>query len=89
MAESMVERVKAEELAEEIMASEIHVLDHPEAKLLARTVLRMKKALEFYADPFSQVDDYGEPVSVPDFYDEMEFGNTALTALSEGSAKDG
>lgn len=48
----------------------------------------LRGALEFYADPFGRVDDYGDPVSVPDFYREMDFGARARGALTP-TPKDG
>lgn len=38
------------------------------------------KALGFYADP-PKKDEYGEPLSIPDFYSEMDFGDRAREAL--------
>lgn len=43
---------------------------------------RIKKTLEFYADP------WGKGESVPDFYDEMEFGKWAQKLLDSISFED-
>lgn len=40
-----------------------------------------REALEFYANPFSAKDEYGDAVSVPDFYNELDFGERARAAL--------
>lgn len=42
----------------------------------------VEKALIFYADPFSAVDEHGEAVGVPDFYSELSFGDIASAALA-------
>lgn len=46
-----------------------------------KRVEEMEKALAFYANPWGYKDQYGDPVRVPDFYDEMEFGDRARSAL--------
>lgn len=46
--------------------------------LEAGVVGEMLEALEFYADPWSEIDPDDR---VPDFYDELEFGDTAKVAL--------
>lgn len=43
---------------------------------------RLREALEFYADPFNRKDDAGDPIAVPDFYSELNFGDRASKALS-------
>lgn len=42
------------------------------------------RALTFYADPFAwkAAHDPGDDISVPDFYSETSFGDTAVEALS-------
>ena len=43
---------------------------------------KVEKALQFYANPFNQVDEHGEHVTVPDFYSELDFGWHARAALN-------
>lgn len=43
---------------------------------------RLRAVLAFYANPFNQRDEDGEPVRVPDFYNEMDFGAKAFEALT-------
>ena len=40
----------------------------------------LRETLSFYADP-PELDESGEMVHVPDFYDEMDFGERAQKAL--------
>ena len=50
----------------------------------AQTLLKLeraKEALRFYSDP-PNFDKEGERLSVPDFYDEMDFGETARATLA-------
>lgn len=47
----------------------------------------LREALEFYADPFKAKDEYGDPVSIPDFYNELDFGERARAALSATAGK--
>jgi len=42
-------------------------------------------ALHFYANPPTH-DEHGEPNDIPDFYDELSFGDRARTALEAISA---
>jgi hypothetical protein len=41
-----------------------------------------REALAFYADPWAARDEYGEPVTIPDFYSELDFGRHAREALA-------
>ena len=43
--------------------------------------VRLMEALEFYANPYGRRDEYGDPVRVPDFYSELEFGALAKETL--------
>jgi hypothetical protein len=49
----------------------------------ADKIARLVAALEFYANPCGRKDEHGEPVPVPDFYSELEFGGVAEAALQE------
>ena len=43
----------------------------------------LREALEFYADPWKAIKNSADPdAHVPDFYDELEFGETARKALA-------
>lgn len=58
---------------------------HPQAVLALLTrVEKLQAALAFYANPFNRRDENGEEIGVPDYYDEMEFGERAREALSSG-----
>ncbi len=48
---------------------------------------KLVEALAFYADPSKAKDEYGDPVRIPDFYNELDFGETARAALAEGRGK--
>jgi transcriptional regulator with XRE-family HTH domain len=50
-----------------------------ERESLLATISRQREALGFYEDPFGKCD------QVPDFYREMDFGETARKARGEGS----
>jgi hypothetical protein len=41
---------------------------------MAKRVTELEAVLDFYADPFGRKDLSGEPIRVPDFYSEMDFG---------------
>lgn len=41
-------------------------------------IKRLRKVLEFYADPFKAGD-----IRIPDFYDELEFGERAREVLAD------
>jgi hypothetical protein len=43
---------------------------------------RLREALEFYADPWKFREPGEDAASVPDFYDEMDFGDKARAALA-------
>jgi hypothetical protein len=45
----------------------------------------LERVLEFYADPHKFKDEYGQPVPVPDFYRELDFGDRALAALPQAA----
>ncbi len=47
----------------------------------AKRILILEAALRFYLDPGQYTDCYGEDVQVPDFYSELDFGETARRAL--------
>lgn len=49
---------------------------------LLQALSEARGALEFYVDPWDRKDEDGDPVSVPDFYSEMDFGSRATKALS-------
>lgn len=64
------------------------VVQQLRAALAAREaeVAGLRAALEFYANPFGRyLDPSGDRISVPDFYAEMEFGDTARVALEATS----
>lgn len=48
----------------------------------ADIVAELRAALEFYASPFGKKDEHGELISVPDFYNELNFGERAQEALA-------
>ena len=48
---------------------------------------RLRAALRFYADPWKYTDCHGDDVQVPDFYSELDFGETARAALNESKGK--
>lgn len=45
---------------------------------------KFEACLEFYADPFSARDEYGERYAIPDFYSETDFGARAQAVLKAG-----
>jgi hypothetical protein len=53
-------------------------------RLLCEEVERLRAALEMYADPFAwkKKHDPDNVFNVPDFYNEMCFGDTAVEALA-------
>lgn len=54
----------------------------------ADRITALEEALRFYADPYSAKDEIGEPILVPDFYGELDFGDTARRALgAEGERR--
>lgn len=59
--------------------------DTARASTAEEEVGRLREVLEFYADPYEQLDQHGYPVPVPDFYSELDFGERAVEAL-KGSA---
>lgn len=50
-------------------------------------VEKVVKALEFYANPFNRRDDDGDPIPVPDFYSELNFGDRASDVLKAWRGK--
>lgn len=52
------------------------------ASTLAAENERMREALRFYSDPSKYTDIHGDDVTVPDFYSELDFGETARTTLA-------
>lgn len=44
-------------------------------------ISELEKALRFYADPRGTKDEFGERIPIPDFYDELEFGEYARRVL--------
>ena len=54
----------------------------PQCHALWNRVQKAEEALEFYADPFNHKDENGDDIAVPDFYDELDFGDVAKNALS-------
>lgn len=48
----------------------------------ADEIARLRAALEFYADPFGWPPEDGNPIAVPDFYSELDFGAKAQEALN-------
>ena len=47
----------------------------------ADEIERLRAALRFYAEP------HGDGVQIPDFYSELDFGETARAALAKGETK--
>ncbi len=77
------------ETAQDGNAADFVTLGH--IKKLARAYMAQEarartlaEALAFYADPSKAKDEYGDPVRIPDFYNELDFGETARAALAEG-----
>lgn len=50
----------------------------------ADEIERLRAALRFYAEPWKYTDCHGDDVHVPDFYSELDFGETARVALRAG-----
>lgn len=56
-----------------------------EVKRQAAEIEKLRGALAFYANPFNRKGESGDPVRVPDFYDELCFGDRARTTLNPGA----
>lgn len=54
----------------------------------AAEIERLRAALRFYAEPWKYTDCHGDDVRVPDFYSELDFGETARAALATGGDDD-
>ena len=60
-----------------------HAREERAAALAAEERVRvLSEALAFYADPWNHPRKKAEDLSVPDFYDEMDFGSTASENLA-------
>ena len=46
-----------------------------------KNIEKLEAALRFYAEPWKYTDYHGDDVQVPDFYSELDFGETARKAL--------
>ena len=53
-----------------------------DVRRLASSLARVRACLVYYADPFSQRDEDGSKISVPDFYSELCFGEYAANVLA-------
>ena len=90
LAEGDIERIRdlyhrrIEYARDHIMGAQVALANLQEAEDSTIRAADMVKALEFYADPFvwKKKHDPDDAVSVPDFYSETSFGDTALAALS-------
>ena len=71
--EGVSEVVKLRHLRDELCAE----LAEAQAQVAA-----LRTVSEFYANPFGRRDADGDWINVPDFYDEMQFGERASEALS-------